>query len=175
METTRVCVIKVTWSRLINDAIFSTVDSSPKPIPSALKSPIGGKSTKARKTRSVSIVVPGQRRSREQLYDPDDIILLDPSKAATHDDNHKPMSPLQEKPPLPLELPPNFNRQKLLEKSKSLAIMKEQHSIAPLDRARSVGDIELPSMKKRTKPVTLHNYRTKKVLEDRLINTNIKV
>ena len=147
----------------------------------ALKSPMAeGGSGRPKKARSVSIVVPGQRRSREQLYDPDDIILLDPSRAASLDDSnlHKPMSPLQEKPPCPIELPPDFHKEKLSQKSKSL-IPTDQDLIPPslslADRTRSVGDIELPSMKKRTKPIALHNYRTKKILEDRLINSSVKV
>lgn len=146
---------------------------------SALKSPMADTSGKMKKTRSVSIVVPGQRRSREQLYGPDDIILLDPTKAASADDTSiKPMSPLEEKPHRPLELPPDFNKSKLLEKSKSLAIVEEGLPLLPPqppDRTRSVGDIELPSMQKRSKPKALHNYRSKRVLEDRLVNTNVKV
>ena len=139
-----------------------------------------GGSGRPKKARSVSIVVPGQRRSREQLYDPDDIILLDPSRAAAVDNSntHKPMSPLQEKPPCPIELPPDFHKEKLSQKSKSL-IPTDADLIPPsvslAERTRSMGDIELPSMKKRTKPIALHNYRTKKILEDRLINSNIKV
>lgn len=137
-------------------------------------------SAKIKKTRSVSIVVPGQRRSREQLYDPDDIILLDPSKAVSVEDtSNKPLSPLQEKPRCPIELPPDFDKKRLIEKSKSLAVVEEDvllpFTLPPSDRTRSVGDIELPSMKKRTKPIALHNYRTKKLLEDRLVNTNVKV
>ena len=141
-----------------------------------------GGSGRPKKARSVSIVVPGQRRSREQLYDPDDIILLDPSRAAASLDDsnlHKPMSPVQEKPPCPIELPPDFHKEKLSQKSKSLIPTDDDNIIPPslslTERTRSMGDIELPSMQKRTKPITLHNYRTKKLLEDRLINSNVKV
>jgi len=122
-------------------------------------------------------VVPGQRRSREKLYDHDDIILLDPTMAASHDDSHKPLSPLQEKPSCPIDLP-DTKRHKLLEKSKSLAAdLHPPHAsmLSSVDRTRSVGEIELPSMKKRTKPTTLHNYRTKKILEDRLVHSDIMV
>lgn len=61
----------------------------------------------------------------------------------------------------------------------SLAVTGDEcllpHNLPPSDRARSVGDIELPSMKRRTKPVTLHNYRNKKLLEDRLVNSSVQV
>lgn len=143
-----------------------------------MKSPVPDGSGKAKKTRSVSIVVPGQRRSREQLYDHDDIILLDPSKAVSADDTTKPISPLQQIPPrCPIELPPEISKEKLSQKSKSLAPdnMELPYTLPPSDRTRSMGDIELPSMKKRTKPVTLHNYRTKRLLEDRLVTSSIMV
>lgn len=145
-------------------------------MPSALKSPMGEKSmSKPKKTRSVSIVVPGQRRSREQLYDHDDIILLDPTIGASQNDSNK---KLQEKLPiLPVELPPDINRHKLLDKSKSIAAVSHLPHVplSAVDRTKSMGDIELPSMKRRTKPKALCNYWTKKVVEDRLVNTNIKV
>ena len=125
-------------------------------------------------------MVPGQRRSREQLYDHDDIILLDPSKAASADDSTKPISPLQQKPPrCPIELPPDINKDKLNQKSKSLAPSVDRELPYNLPGSeitrRSEGAIVLPSMKKRTKPITLHNYRTKRLFEDRLVNTSIKV
>ena len=143
---------------------------------------VEGGSGRPKKTRSVSIVVPGQRRSREQLYDPDDIILLDPSKATSSDDPNlrKLMSPLQEKPS-PIELPPEYNKERLLKKSKSLIPTDEDllpilpHTLSHSDRTKSMGDIKLPSMQKRTKPIPLHNYRTKKLLEDRLINSDVQV
>lgn len=124
-------------------------------------------------------MVPGQRRSREQLYDHDDIILLDPSKAVSADDSTKPISPLQGKAPrCPIELPPDINKEKLFQKSMSLAPKVDlPYSLPPgsdLGR-RSDGAIQLPSMAKRSKPVTLHNYRTKRLLEDRLVNASIKV
>ena len=121
--------------------------------------------------------MPGQRRSREQLYDHDDIILLDPSKAVSADDTTKPISPLQQIPPrCPIELPPEISQEKLSQKSKSLAPDAElPYTLPPSDRTRSMGDIELPSMNKRTKPVTLHNYRTKRLLEDRLVTSSIMV
>ena len=141
-----------------------------------------GGSGRPKKTRNVSIVMPGQRRSREQLYDPDDIILLDPSKATSSDgpNLHKPMPLLQERPS-PIELPPEYKKEYLLKKSKSLIPSDKNllpilpHTLSPSDRTKSMGDIQLPSMQKRTKPITLHNYRTNKLLEDHLINSDIQV
>ena len=126
-----------------------------------------------RTARSVSIVVPRERRSKEMLYEPDDIILLDSVKRNIDAD------PVEgeEKLFCPIELPPNISKQRLVQKSMSL--VPEGHSLhsAPEERAKpkSMGDIELPSMKKRAKPVAIHNYRSGKILEDRLINAKIMV
>jgi len=142
-------------------------------MPSAMK---GGNqdgkdgSVKPKRTaRSVSIVVPRERRSKEMLYEPDDIILLDSAKRNVD------TSPAnQEKLFCPIELPPEISKQRLAQKSMSL--VPEGHSfLSAEDRTKSLGDIELPSMKKRAKPVPIHNYRSGKILEDRLINEDVMV
>jgi len=133
----------------------------------------GGSQDGKRTTRSVSIVVPRERRSKERLYEPDDIILLDSAKRSAD----ACLTKGEEKLFCPIQLPPEITQERLTQKSMSL--VPEGHSLmsTPEERAKfkSMGDIELPSMKKRAKPVAIHNYRSQKVLEDRLINENTTV
>jgi len=124
-----------------------------------------------RTVRSVSIVVPRERRSKEMLYEPDDIILLDSAKKNAGPNVN------EEKLFCPIDLPPEISKQRLAQKSMSL--VPEGHSLLSSSEERtkfkSLDNIELPSMKKRSKPVAIHNYRSGKILEDRLINAEIMV